>query len=368
MPSPVINKRYPFTPFPTGWFFVDISKNLPKGKLLGKRWMGKKIVAWRTGDDEVCVADATCPHLGACLAPEWGGRLVDNELVCPFHGFRYGSDGVCVGSPSGPLKRKLELNRYPVEEIHGVILAYWHPEGKEPTWRIPVLDQEDWTPLIHETSVIKTHPQETSENGVDVAHLALVHNYQKVSGGRSLLVDGALLQNRFNLSRQLGPSPRIGFTIDVQAVVSIWGLGYSLIELKVPDAGSEFRLLALCTPIDGEKVEFVMAMQSKYIERPNAFLPGLSLVPRSWLRAIGLRVFFNVYTNDISQDFDIWENKEYLTHPGVNHTDGAIMQFRKYCRQFYTDSDAYASLMLNESAQNGELDTASNTVSSTHTG
>ena len=324
--------------------------------------MGKQVVAWRTEDGHARVADATCPHLGASLAPEWGGELKDNQLVCPFHGFRYGSDGACVGTPNGPLHKPLSLHTYPVDEIHGVILAYFDPERKAPEWHIPELDQSGWAPLVHESQVIKTHPQETTENGVDVAHLALVHSYHEVTGGRTLDIDGPLLQNRFNLSRYIGPTKWLGFRIDVQAVVSVWGLGYSMIEPNVPKAGADFRLLALCTPIDGEKIEFVMAMQSSYIQRPNALIPGLGLIPRRLLRWISLRAFFGVYKNDISQDFDIWENKKYLVTPRLGHMDGAIMQFRNYCTQFYPESDSSSPVVADAAPPNTDAESRFRTI------
>ena len=318
--------------------------------------MGKKIVAWRTDDGEVCVADATCPHLGASLEPQFGGKVQNNELVCPFHGFRYGPDGLCVGTPSGPIQKPLSLHTYPVDEIHGVVMGYFHPEGTAPNWTIPELDQEGWTPFVHESQVIKTHPQETAENGVDVAHLALVHSYNDVTGGRTLHIDGQLLQNRFNMSRHVGPTKWLGFKIDVKAVVSIWGLGYSLIEPNIPEAGVSFRLLAMSTPIDGEKIEFVMAMQSDFIERPNVLIPGLSLIPKRLLRSLALRAFFDVYKNDISQDFDIWENKKYLVRPRLAHMDGAIMQYRNYCAQFYSESDSKTLLAVDNESRSGETE------------
>ena len=42
------NKRYyPPGRYPEGWYIVEIARNLPKGGLLQKEWMGQQIVAWR---------------------------------------------------------------------------------------------------------------------------------------------------------------------------------------------------------------------------------------------------------------------------------------------------------------------------------
>ena len=63
------NKRFPFTPFPRGWFFFELSKNMPVGKLIGREWLGESVVGWRGDDGKVCVAGAFCPRLGAKLEP-----------------------------------------------------------------------------------------------------------------------------------------------------------------------------------------------------------------------------------------------------------------------------------------------------------
>ena len=94
--------RFPFTSFPDGWFFFELSRNLPPGKLVGKQWMGRQVVGWRNGAGQICVADAFCPHLGARLSPETGGQIENGNLVCPFHGFTYDVSGACVSTPNAP--------------------------------------------------------------------------------------------------------------------------------------------------------------------------------------------------------------------------------------------------------------------------
>src|SRR4051812_43484299 len=64
--------RFPFAPFPDGWYFVCYSHELPRGKLFNKTFMGREIIAFRGADGGACVADAFCPHLGAHLAKGGG--------------------------------------------------------------------------------------------------------------------------------------------------------------------------------------------------------------------------------------------------------------------------------------------------------
>ena len=297
--------------------------------------MGQQTVFWRNGDGAVCLADAVCPHLGANLAHEFGGRLKDGCLVCPFHGYTYNSQGDCVDTLSGPPKTPVKLKTYPTYETGGVVFAYWHPKQLEPHWSIPSLDDTGWSKFMYSAQEIRTHPQETSENGVDLTHLPYVHGYSDVESLGPLQIDGPQLQNKFKLTRLIGPTETLSLRLNVRATVTMWGMGYSMIEPIMDSAGLYLRQLALCTPIDEEKVNFVMALQMKDIEKPNALFPGLGMLPKLVLNRMLLRIFFNVYLKDISQDFDIWENKDYLVYPRLSTAENSIIHYRRYCEQFY---------------------------------
>ena len=334
----VTNDRYPFSPFPIGWFWVEFSENVKRGQLYSKQWLGETIVYWRDTNDQVCVADATCPHLGANLSPKRGGRLKNGLLVCPFHGFSYDATGACVRTHTGPPTQRLSLNTYRTRETGGVIYAWWHPNRMEPDWMIPNFDDGEWSRLIYSSQEIQTHPQETAENGVDLTHLPHVHSYSDVQSLGPLEIEGPVLKNEFTLTRRLGPTDKLCITLKVSAVVKMWGLGVSTIEPSFEEAGLYVRQFALCTPNDGTKVNFVMALQMKDIGRPNVLAPGLGLIPKRVLNAWFLRIFFGVYQKDISQDFEIWENKKYLTYPRLSPDESSIVRYRRYCQQFYLDS------------------------------
>ena len=124
------NKRY-FPPgrYPEGWYLVEIARNLPKGGLLQKEWMGQQIVAWRDGDGEICVSEAYCPHLGGHLGPEGGGCVRNGRLVCPFHGFEYDATGRCVATPNAPPPRTARLNVYETRETQRPHSRLVEPRG-----------------------------------------------------------------------------------------------------------------------------------------------------------------------------------------------------------------------------------------------
>ena len=98
---------------------------MEKRELVGKTWLGERIVAWRGADGRVCVADAACPHVGADLRPEAGGRVRDGRLGCPFHAYEYGVTGQCVAIPYAP-PPAAEVEP-PVDTVGRVALAGFVP-------------------------------------------------------------------------------------------------------------------------------------------------------------------------------------------------------------------------------------------------
>jgi phenylpropionate dioxygenase-like ring-hydroxylating dioxygenase large terminal subunit len=103
--------------------------------------MGEKLVLWRDGSDRaVCMRDR-CPHRGVALSR---GKVVDGELQCPYHGFRFESGGDCVAMPcEGPdakIPAGMRAQPYPVREAHGLIWLFWG-ESSQPLPEIPWFDE-----------------------------------------------------------------------------------------------------------------------------------------------------------------------------------------------------------------------------------
>jgi phenylpropionate dioxygenase-like ring-hydroxylating dioxygenase large terminal subunit len=164
--------------FPSGWFVFGFSDELPPGKLLARPFMGLEIIVFRTQSGQACAADAHCPHLGAHFG--YGGTVVGDLLRCPFHGFCYDTSGACVRTGYGtkpPPRARLHL--WPMREQNGLLLIYYHPNAQPPEWEVPALDKDgDWTPLRYKKFILQDHPQETTENSVDIGHFAFVHGYR----------------------------------------------------------------------------------------------------------------------------------------------------------------------------------------------
>ena len=86
---------------------------------------GKPYVLFRDDEGKLGLIGRHCPHRGADLC---FGRLEDNGLRCPFHGWHFDRTGQCVEQPAEPqgstMYTQIKVPMVPVKEEHGAILAH----------------------------------------------------------------------------------------------------------------------------------------------------------------------------------------------------------------------------------------------------
>ncbi len=325
------------SPFPEGWYFIASRKLIEKKGLLRITWLGEQIVAWCNESGELCVAEATCPHLGSDLGPGAGGRVRNGCLVCPLHGFEYDVTGQCVATPYAPAPKLARLKVFETREIQGLILAWWSGTGRSPQWEVPepAADDNDWSSTEFWSIQFVGHPQETAENAVDIAHLRYVHGYDNVNVVGSVTVEGSWLKSCFDFRRTQTIAGIKCFEFDISAVVHLHGLGYSFVEIREHTIGMKSRLWVLATPIDGEMMDLTIVGQMRKLLRPKRFVVGMRFLPpnlRTWI----MRKFIKAgQKNDVLQDVVIWKRKHYRVRPLLCRSDGEIYKYRRYCELFY---------------------------------
>ena len=333
------------SPFPEGWFFVASRKSLEENSnLIRKVWMGQEIVVWSDNSGGVCVADAYCPHLGSDLGPEVGGCVRDGRLVCPFHGFEYDTGGKCVSTPFGPAPKAARLRVYETREIAGLIFAWWGIEGRAPQWHLPAgePDQTGWSRHHIWISRFPGHPQETTENSVDLAHLSHVHGYDSVSRVDPLEIEGHFLRSRFDFAttRKVAKIARLKLSVEANAL--IYGLGYSYVEVREVTIGLDMRLWILATPVDGTHIDLTVVSQTGPLLKPDRWIAGLAFLPQKLRPPIINRFMAYFEKRDVLQDVPIWRTKQYRSRPRLSRSEGEIGRYRAYCAQFYSDASAAA--------------------------
>lgn len=327
------------SPFPEGWYFITSRKSLLKEKIIQKTWMGEDIVVWCNDEGQVCVAEATCPHLGADLRPSSGGKIRNGCLVCPFHGFEYDVTGTCVATPYAPAPRATRLRVFETQEVLDMVFAWWGIDGRPPQWPLPEEPKADdeWSDLGFRTLRFAGHPQETTENSVDLAHLRYVHGYDTVSRIDPLTASGAYLKSNFLFRRPQKIAGIKNYVFDIAVHAHIHGLGYSYVEIHDRNVGMRARLWVLAAPVDGTDMEMVLAGQVKLMRNPKRAIIGMKFLPVRLRTNLMRDIILKYQEHDVVQDVVIWKHKRYVSQPRLCRSDGEIGKFRRYCRQFYPE-------------------------------
>ena len=326
--------RFPFSAFPTGWYAVAFSRDLGRGAITSTVLAGRERVLFRGESGEVAMLGAHCPHMGAHLGV--GGRVVGDAIRCPMHGFSFGRDGACVATGYGTKPPPTCIAQSAtVIEHGGVILAYHDDRGEASRWQPPAPSFEGFTPLrTHLLRKVASHPQETTENSVDLGHFAVVHRYRDVEMLEPVRTDGAYLTTRYRMKRR--PLLRGTRGISAEFTVHVYGLGYSLVEVDVPSHGLQSRHYVLPTPTDGEHIDLRLASCVRATSGPLRYLPRRLL---DW--TVG-RMVARHYLADVLQDLPIWQHKTYVHPPRLAEGDGPVGRYRAWTRQFYAPSEPVA--------------------------
>ncbi|MEM7040177.1 MAG: hypothetical protein AAF570_24630, partial [Bacteroidota bacterium] len=268
------------------------------------------------------------------------GKVVEETIWCPFHGFRFDVTGDCTHTSYGtPPSPKCEVFSYPIFESHGVIGVWFDSEDRPPRWEIPVVDMEGWTELGTHMWELDSHPQETTENSVDVGHLSVVHKYVHVDTLRPMTSEGAYLNARYTMSRKADFLFSSGKVVRSEFDVHAYGLGYSFVEVEIDEMKLETRQFVLPTPTDEGKMELRIAMCMKFKGGLKALHPALRFLPKGLATRIVLSKSTKAYAHDVYQDFDVWQNKVYVHPPALAKGDGPVIQYRKWAHQFYTEHE-----------------------------
>ena len=158
-----------------GWYAIAASDEIKQiNHLYALPRFGINLVIWRNAQRLVRVMVDRCPHRSAKLSI---GRVINDKIICPFHGFRFGGDGKCDYAPEfGKALPGLTITTFEVAEKFSMIWVYFGNEASDFT--LPQLT--DLTSLLGSnfSEIKKTWQANITrciENQLDYTHLPMVH-------------------------------------------------------------------------------------------------------------------------------------------------------------------------------------------------
>ena len=303
------------SPFAGGWYMISWSADLGPGQVVPLRYFARDFVLFRRESGAPALLDAHCPHLGAHLGH--GGRVEGDDIVCPFHAWRFGPDGSCTGIPyAKKVPPKASVRSHQVVEHSGMVLAYMGRDGAEPAYeipRIPELEHPAWTPLELSHITIATQPREVVENVADLAHFKPVHG--QLIDDFEMTIDGPrAIQRTVGRGRNLKGEP-----IPVESVATYHGPAIQLTRLAW---AFDMVLINTHVPIDHHNLVLRFGVSLRAGE-------GVTLPPQV------IDAHVAAARDGYFQDVAIWEHKRWRERPVLADGDGPIPQLRKWYRSFY---------------------------------
>ena len=149
----------------------------PGGRPLRVRLLCEDLVLFRTRQGKLGLVGAYCQHR---LAPLYFGRIEDDGIRCPYHGWKYAPDGACMEMPNVPAEQQfcdaIHHPGYPCVEHGGIIWTYMGP-AKQP----PPLPEFEFLMVPDEQRTYYAFHQECNylqvlEGGIDPTHVMWLHS------------------------------------------------------------------------------------------------------------------------------------------------------------------------------------------------
>lgn len=333
-PSDALRESTYPPPYPDGWYMVAASADIKRGEAMYVECLGKQIALFRSeSNGQVHAIDAFCPHMGANLAH---GKVIDDQLRCPFHGWRINGFGqVCHIPTNDKLPARIHTH-WEVMEYCGMVVLY-HAEHKPDRvlYRLPQQSRIDSGKSVyrgrHNGGEVRMHIIEFAENAVDFQHFPEIHGVMHIPWTRITIPfikihheaswerdanaahlayfrDQSVLEILGRIIRKTGASAKITF----------YGAGGMVqFDFSIPNLG-RITMFQTHTPIAPLKQQVHFSWFSdKRISRVLA-----SYVVGNWV-------------SQWRRDVEIWENKVYRKKPLLTKSDGPVHRMRRWYRQFY---------------------------------
>ncbi|XP_011869798.1 PREDICTED: cholesterol desaturase daf-36 [Vollenhovia emeryi] len=359
--------------YPNGWFALLESSQIKRSQVKHVSALGENFAVFRTEKGVVNILDAYCPHLGANMAE--GGRVTGDCLECPFHSWKFrGEDGYCESIPyTEKVPHIARAKVWKCCEVNRLIFVWYHSELAEPDWQPQAhtcISNGAWRYQGRNEFLINCHIQDIAENGADPAHLNAVHGPAMfLNGNLSWLARHVWITNRgwqahcsydseanedANADTEVAEMSLKLNGASIHHAVAHNGFGrrekhragldmchklillerFSVMELdvQVEQIGPSYVELLLNTSLGPMCILQTVTPIEPLLQRVThqIFSPPL-LAPYANLVFLGECVMFQ-------RDIMVWNYKKYERQPILVREDRAILAYRRWYSQFYSDN------------------------------
>lgn len=324
------SKEHTHLPFPNGWYPLCWSHELHEAEVKPILLCGEELVLFRGRSGQAMVLDAFCPHMGAHLAH--GGRVIGDTVRCPYHAWQFdGNSGDCTHIPyCDQIPERATLKAWHIREVNNLVYCWYHAGDAEPQWEVPVMEEfnsdmgvgdgpEDWAKPLYWIFENPVHVQDGHENNLDPAHMVYLH------GGQDIPLDPEL--HNFEHDED-SPTLRATYQskietpfgpVEGETSYENWNIGMGAIRMR--GEGFGFTIFFGIRPEE---------------ERQQTSFVQLSAT-NNIVNEVGGEIMAR-FEMEIPKDREIWTNKIYREKPVLCQADKPLAEYRKWVKQFYSDT------------------------------
>jgi phenylpropionate dioxygenase-like ring-hydroxylating dioxygenase large terminal subunit len=167
-------------PLESYWYIGCRVKDIAHNKPAAITILGKHLVLFKDEYGNPVALEDRCPHRNAPLSK---GRVIEGTIECPYHGWRFNSDGEACSIPSlkdettKPSAQFHCTHSFPAIEQQGYV---WVSLSKAVTQNRPIvfphLGEKGWT-AFHMKTRFKASVEACLENFLDCPHATSVHRF-----------------------------------------------------------------------------------------------------------------------------------------------------------------------------------------------
>jgi 3-ketosteroid 9alpha-monooxygenase subunit A len=296
-----------------GWYQIAFQSELTQ-ELTPLSFGARRLMAVKTPAG-VRVFDSTCPHRGADLA--YGGKLLRNAVVCPFHGYTIslglGADGCFC------------IREYPSALLAGMVLIRLS-DRQEPNL-LPALEAlaVNYTFFSGFRMTVGAPIELVTENGFDSTHFKAVHGLLKepnldvrMGAFGEMIVEGVFeAPDSFRTRSARAPTP-----VPIRYLGRAFSPGLFISELH-GGPSFEYVVITAATPIRSPgqcDVRLTLGVTA---------MPGGSQAQAAFAKGV-----LGPSRDGLEMDRAIWEHLIPEAPPCWTAQDRAVMQFQEFCVDF----------------------------------
>lgn len=307
-----------------GWHCLGLADDYKDGKPHTLDVFGTRLAAFQGEDGEIHVLNAWCPHMGGDLSH---GTVSGNSVLCPFHKWSWGADGVCNHIPYAKrIPPKARVKCWPTCEQNKLLFVWNDPENNPPPPelaipRINAVFSGEWSDWEIITWRINTNCRELIDNQADMAHFGPVH-------GAPIKYFANIFDGDRVTQIMVGSSERLS--------------GDSTLATRATYFGPAYHITHMIGEMNGMTIESVL-LNSHVPVTQNSFdlrfgvivkkVPGLSDEQNAELA----KAYVSASQTAFAEDVAIWDNKVRIDNPLLCDGDGPIYRLRQWYEQFYVN-------------------------------